>query len=94
MGGKLIWNLIYGEKSRWKEILWKRVFLRASLRCINDCNWEGDGSKIWTLCKLAIKIIQGLYWIIDNGEKINLWKYSIMGEAPLNHNEQLKNIKE
>ena len=79
---KLLWILVTGENTWWKEIIIKKVeYLDSNI-------WIGvlrkhNGSSIWRLCKVVGKLIkEGIYWVSINGKRINTWQDKIVWENP------------
>lgn len=94
LGSKILWNLVSGNASWSKRVLWKKCFQGQRLRCLDKSPRLLKGSPIFNLCNAAREQFNHyLYWIPSNGRKIKIWDDSILGDQPLNQVEGLANIK-
>ena len=94
LGSKLLWNIVSGNPSWSKRVLWKKYFHVQRLRCLDQPPRISKGSPVFKLFLTALKLFSHkLYWILGNGKKIKIWEDSILGDQPLNHMEELVNIR-
>lgn len=95
LGSKILWNLVSGNSSWSKRVIWKKYFQGQRLRCLDKPPRSLKGSPIFNLCNSAREQFSDyLYWIPSNGRKIKIWEDSILGDQPLNQVEGLANIKD
>ena len=95
MGGKILWKIITGRKTWSKQILKKKYFSGDRQRCLERATKLQKGSSVFSLCKRALPFFTPmLSWSLGNGEKINIWEDSILGEQPLINYSDLGNIKD
>ena len=53
-----------------------------------------NGSPIYKLCIKALNPFKNnLYWIPGNGNSINVWEDSILGDSPIGSNMEVSNIQ-
>lgn len=94
LGSKILWNLVSGNSSWSKRVIWKKYFQGQCLRCLDKPPRSLKGSPIFNLCSSAMEQFSHyLYWIPGNGRKIKIWEDSILGDQPLIQVEGLANIK-
>ena len=95
MGGKILWNLITGRKTWSKQTLKKKYFTGDRQRCLERPTKLQKGSPVFSLCKRALPFFTPkLTWSPGNGEKINIWEDSILGEQPLINYSDMSNIRD
>ena len=91
---KLLWNIVSGNPSWSKRVLWKKYFHGQCLRCLHQPPRITKGSPIFKLYLTVMKhFSHKLYWIPGNGKKIKVWEDSILGDQPLNQMAEIENIK-
>eukprot|EP00253_Pinus_taeda_P034931 PITA_34931 len=94
LGSKILWNLVSGNSSWSKRVIWKKYFQGQRLRCLDKPPRLLKGSLILNLCNAAREQFNHhLYWIPGNGRNIKIWDDSILRDQPLNQVEGLANIK-
>jgi len=94
MGSKLLWNLVSGNSTWSKRVLWKKYFQGHRVRCLDQPPKTTRGSPIFSLCLRALEHFKSkLTWISGNGRRIKIWEDSILGDPPLDQKEELLNIK-
>jgi len=94
LGAKLLWYIVSGDTTWCKEALWKKYFRGTRKRCVENPPIEPKGSPIFNLCKKAIDhFIPHLTWVPGNGKQIKIWEDSILGDPPLELNQNLQRMK-
>ena len=94
LGSKLLLNIVSGNPSWSKKVLWKKYFHGQRLRCLDQPPRITKGSSVFKLCLTAMKhFSHKLYWISGNGKKIRIWEDSILGDQPFNQMVKLENIR-
>jgi hypothetical protein len=94
LGAKLLWRIISGKTAWCKEALWKKYFSGPRRRCVERLPNVQMGSPIFTLCrKLNEQFISQLTWVPKNGKQIKIWDDSILGDPPLNLNQNLQRLQ-
>ena len=85
MGGNFLWQLFSNKQHPVSQLLWKKYLHGGSLRNIQI---------IWNSCRKVLEFfVQHLYRIPGNGRQTFLWDDKIKGNAPLNTNVSLTEIK-
>eukprot|EP00253_Pinus_taeda_P032784 PITA_32784 len=94
LGSKILRNLVSGNSSWSKRVIWKKYFQGQCLRCLDNPLRTLKGSSIFNLCSADMEhFCHYLYWIPCNGRKIKIWEDSILSDPPLIQMEGLANIK-
>ena len=94
MGSKLLCNLISGNSTWSKQVLWKKYFHGHWIRCLNLPPKVQRGSLIFSLCLRSLDHFKTrLSWIPRNGKLISILEDSILGDLPIYHQTGLTNIK-
>lgn len=95
LGAKLLWNIVSGKSPWSKRVLWKKYFQGKRIRCLDHPPRVLSGLPILKMCLRALEFFKAkLYWIPGNGKEIRIWDDLILGDPPLNQNEELDNIRE
>ena len=93
MGGKLLWQLFSDKKHLINQIFQKKNLKGGTLRNIHITNTP-KGSITWNLCRKGLEFFtQHLYCIPGNGRNTFLWDDKIKGNAPLDSDLSLSEIK-
>jgi hypothetical protein len=91
---KVLWHIVSGDTAWSKEALWKKYFRGVRKRCIENPCREAKGSPIFTLCKKVLALFTPqLTWVPRNRKKIKIWQDSILGDPPLESNQDLQRLK-
>ena len=94
MGGKILWKMISGKPTWSSKALRTKYFCGHKDRCLDRPLRTRKGSPILSLCLKSLDLISSnLTWIPGNGKKIKYWEDSLLGKAPLKHQEGMDNIK-
>ena len=56
LGSKLLWNIVSGNPSWSKRVLWKKYFHGHHLRCLDQPPRISKGSLVFKLCLTALKL--------------------------------------
>ena len=94
LGAKLLWHLISGKDCWSKQVLRKKYFPGSRKRCLDSTPQHRNGSPVFKLCIKALPSFKKrLYWIPGNGKTIRIWEDPILGDTPLGHCQEVRNIK-
>jgi ribonuclease HI len=94
LGEKLLWHIVSGKTTWCKEALWKKYFRGPRRRCMENPSSEPTGSPIFILCRKVIDhFTPHLTWVPGNGKQIKIWEDSILGDPPLELNQNLQRLK-
>ena len=94
LGSKILWNIVSGNSSWSKSVLWKKYFHGKWLRCLDQPPRTTKGSPVFKLRLSALEHFRHkLYWIPGNGKKNRIWDDPILGDQPMGQMEDLVNIK-
>ena len=75
LGAKIIWQMISGNRSWWKDALRKKYLNGNRDRRLTFIPNNQNVSPIWKLCQKSAFIIQDdLQWATGNGRKIQIWE--------------------
>ena len=78
LGVKIIWKIISGNRSWWKDALRKKYLNGNKDKCLTVIPINQNTSPIWKLCQNTTFIIQDdLRWSTGNGRKIRIWEDSV-----------------
>ena len=93
MRGKLLWQLFSNKKHPVSNIFWKKYLHGGNLRNLHMENTP-KGSTSWNLCRKGLDFcVQHLFRIPGNGRQTLLWDDKINGQAPLNSDNSISEIK-
>ena len=93
LGAKLLWNMVSGNPSWSKQVLWKKYFSGPRIRCLDQGPKVTKGSSLFVLCSKAFPFVsKDLTWIPGNGKKIRIWEDSISSCSPIGNLEGLDGI--
>lgn len=83
-GGKIIWRLISGQSTLWKNVL-EAKYLKSPRHHLLDYDIPNRAcSKIWRLCKKAIPfLVQNVSKVPKGGNNIRIGANRIMGWQPI-----------
>jgi hypothetical protein len=94
LGAKLLWHIISGNPAWCKEALWKKYFNGPRRRCVEQQPTDQMGSPIFNLCrKVREQFASHLTWVPGNWKQIKIWNDSILGDPPLEWNQNLHRLK-
>ena len=75
LGAKIIWQMISGNRSWWKDALRKKYLNGNRVICLSLIPNNPNVSPIWKLCQKSVFVIQeDLRWATGNGRKIQIWE--------------------
>ena len=58
LGAKIVWQIIHGENSWWKDMLRKKYLTGSRRRCLDVIPYTQNCSPDWELCQNAAFVIQ------------------------------------
>ena len=93
LGAKILWRIVTGKRTWWKEILQKNYMIGDRKRCIEAIDQSRKGTHVLELCKKVTYIIHDqIYWILGSAKQVKIWDDNIGPTSHVNFTQELAEL--